>query len=267
MSQHLPTQAGATVAPDGTWNYPYAGGAGAGEPTYALPARRTRDPRQATMAAVITFACLVLGLWAVLSFLGSMSTTLSSVASGSKSLQAQLTTANAGLAKLDTKTGSLTQMEGDTDALAKALTTIDTDMGTMVTDVGTIGTGMAAMRGSLGQLDEQVGGINQINAEMAPKLATINTQLADEAAQVKAMRTDVVATKKVLTEVPKRLNVTNNRLTWINSTINYFGCAGLVNQLHIRMSIIGIPNGSADISATITPKGAWGRNVDGTPCL
>lgn len=255
---------GTKGAAGGTWAYPYAGGDQ--PPTHALPTPAYRDPRRTTLAAVITFVCLVLGLWAVLGFLGSMSATLSSVAAGSTSLQAQLTTANAGLARLDAKTGALTQMEGDTDALATALTSIDTDMGAMLTDVGTIGTGMESMRGSLTQLDEQVAGINTINAEMAPKLGTINGQLRSEAAQVKAMRMDVANTRSVLTHVPARLDVTNQRLTWINSSINYFGCTGLLNQLHIRMSWIGIPNGSADINATITPKGAWGTNPDGSPC-
>jgi len=250
----------------GAWDYPYAGEAAVAL-TYARPARSARDPRHTTLASVITFACLLLGLWAVLSYIGSMSQTLANVSRGTQDVRVQLTTANEGLDKLDAKTGALTRMESDTDALAKALVAIDTDMGAMVTDVGTIGTGMQSMNGSLSQLDEQVTGINTVNGRMGPKLAGINSKLTLQVKQVGAMRKDVVGTKQVLHKVPNRLDVTNQRLTWINGTINYFGCAGLINRLHIRMSWLTIPNGNADIVATITPKGAWGNKVDGTPCL
>jgi hypothetical protein len=254
------------------WDYPYGAGptfVGEGELAQVGPPRpqlAARDPRRATLAAVITFVCMIFALWAVLGFLGSMAKTLSNVSRGTASVRLQLQQANAGLATLDAKTGALDAMKADTGRLGGSLGAIDTDMGVMVTDVDSIATSMQAMKGSLDTLDGQLGGINDINARMAPKLGTINTGLGHELAQVRAMRKDVVATKGVLGTVPGRLNVTNGRLTWVNSTINYFGCTGLSNTVGIRMTFLGIPNGTAKISAAITPKGAWGTNPDGTPC-
>jgi hypothetical protein len=268
-------------AADGSWSYPYVAAPAPNDmfvpaaqldqnvvvPVQARPLRMARDPRRTTMAAVITFVSLIIGLWAVLSFLGSMSKTLSSVAAGTASVHAQLELANQGMTSLDAKTGSLTQMRSNTDQLAAALTGIDAQMGSMVTGVDTIQTGMSSMHGSLGQLGTQVDGINTINAGMAPKLTTINAGLKHQVKQVTSLRGDVVSTRKVLSRVPARLDVTNSRLAWINQTINFFGCSGLTNQIHIKLNFAGLGLGSADIGATITPKGSWGTNQDGTPCL
>ena len=272
-SSYIPHQGAPQQQPTAPqWTYPYGPGAmivPEGELAQVgpvQPQRVVRDPRRATLAAVITFVCMLFALWAVLGFLGSMAKTLSNVSRGAASVRQQLQQANVGLSALDAKTGTLDAMQANTGALGTSLTAIDSDMGAMVTDVDTIATSMQAMKGSLTGLDEQLTGINQINARMAPKLGTINTGLGHELAQVRSMRRDVVATKGVLGTVPARLEVTNERLTWVNSTINYFGCTGLSNTVGIRMSFLGIPNGSAQISAAITPHGAWGSNADGTPC-
>jgi hypothetical protein len=262
--------------PDGTWQYPYVPGAvlvpqselatGIGAPTYAAPTRPARDPRHATMAAVLTFVCLLLGLWGVLGFVGAMSKTLNSIMSRNAHVQQQLVTANEALDRMQGKTAALGQMRRDTDELTTALKSINASMGLMVTDVGTIGTGMTSLNGSLSSLGTQVDATNAMNAKMGPQLAAINRTLDTELTQVNSIHKDVLGSARVLATFPGKLTVTNSRIIWINGTVNFFGCTGLLNNVHVKLSFAGLGIGAADIGATIIPKGAWGTDQQGLPC-
>jgi hypothetical protein len=238
-----------------------------GPPRYYAPARAAQDPRQRTMAAVITFVCLLIALWAILGFLGSMSKTLSSVSSGTDKLEVQLTKANEGLASLDTKTSNLEQMSADTKTLASLLGTIDGNMGGMLEDVDNIANGMASMNTSLGTLEGELTRVNDINDNMASQLGGINAGLGSQVKSVRAMRKDVQATGTVLGTLPGRLEATNSRLAHVNSIVNYMGCQGITNNLEVSIKLGPIPNGSAKVYATVVPPGAWGTLPDGrTPC-
>jgi hypothetical protein len=238
-----------------------------GPPRYFAPARAAQDPRRRTLAAVITFVCLLVALWAILGFLGAMTKTLSSVSSGTNKLEVQLTSANEGLHKLDTKTANLEQMSADTKTLAGLLGGIDGDMGAMLENVTEISNGMQSMNETLGTLQGEVVKVNTINADMADKLGGINSGLGDQVQSVRSMRRDVQATSGVLTTLPGRLNATNHRLAHVNGIVNYMGCQGITNNLEVEIKLGPIPNGSAKVFATVVPPGAWGMLADGrTPC-
>lgn len=267
----------------GQWHYPYASTdepppaapaivpreqlAPVGPPRYAAPARPAQDPRRRTMAAVITFVSLLVALWAILGFTGSLSRTLASISSGSEKLEGQLADANEGLAELDRKTGHLRQMSEDSKQLKGLLGALDSDMGGMLAGVDRISAGMEAMDASVGTLEGELRRVNEINAGMADTLTGIDTGLASQVKHVRAMRRDVVLTGGVLGTLPGRLRATNGRLTFINDAVNTMGCRGITNNLEVDIRVGPIPNGSAKVYATVVPPGAWGTKPDGvTPC-
>lgn len=238
-----------------------------GPPQYLAPVRVAQDPRQRTMAAVITFAALLVALWAILGFMGSLSDTLASVQGGNAKLKGQLTDANAGLVLLDEKTGHLAQMSADSRRMNELLSSVDSDMGGMLAGVDRIAAGMEAMNGSLGTLDGELGKVNEINAGMSSKLDAIGAGLKAQVRTVGGMRRDVVATDKVLTSIPGRLEATNQRLAYVNNSVNIMGCRGIKNNLEVDIFIGPLRNGSAKVYATVVPPGAWGFREDGvTPC-
>lgn len=237
-----------------------------GPPRYHAPQRVVRDPRQRTMAAVITFVALVVGLWGMLGFMGEMSKTLSSVNSGNAKLKLQLVEANKGLVSLDEKTRPLHDMAENTTVLGELLGTIDSDMGTMLTGVDSIATGMEQLGGSLDTLDSDLGQVNDINAGMSTQLGSINTGLKQQVAKVRTMRKDVQSTGVVLGSLPGRLSATNARLAHVNGAVDVMGCRGVMNELAVKISLGPIPNGSAKVYATVIPPAAWGKNPDGSPC-
>ena len=236
-------------------------------PRYLAPTRVARDPRQRTMAAVITFVALLIGLWGILGFLGSLSATLSSIASGNQKLKLQMAEANKGLVTLDEKTGNLEQMSADSAKMKGLLTGIDSDMGTMLTGVNGIADGMSSMSESLGTLDTELGKVNDINSGMATQLGGINAGLQSQVKSVRTMRVDVERTGRVLGSLPGRLTATNKRLAYVNNAVNIMGCRGITNNLKVKINVGPIPNGSATVYATVVPPGAWGVKEDGkTPC-
>ncbi len=238
-----------------------------GPPQYLAPARVVRDPRQRTMAAVITFIALLIGLWGILGFLGTLSTTLTSIASGNQKLKLQMNDANKGLADLDAKTANLVQMESDSARMKELLVNIDADMGTMLNGVNDIATGMESTSSSLNALDGELGKVGEINSSMAEKLGSINTGLASQVKQVRTMRRDVEATSRVLKTLPGRLTATNKRLEHVNNSVNTMGACGITNNLKVKINLGPIPNGSATVYATVIPPGAWGEKIPGkTPC-
>jgi hypothetical protein len=238
-----------------------------GPPRYAAPVRVAQDPRQKALAAVITFVCLIVALWAILGFTGSLAKTLSSIASGNQKLKIQLKTANEGLVQLDQKTSKLDAMASDSKQLKGLLGTIDGDMGTMLTSVDGIATSMTAMNKSVTTLDDEITRVNTINGRMADQLGHINTGLGDQVKSVRTMRRDVQATGVVLRDMPGRLQATNDRLAFVNGNVNTMGCLGIINKLNVHLSFLGIPNGTAEIQATTIPQGAWGVLADGrTQC-
>lgn len=246
---------------------PEAALAPVGPPRYYAPARAAQDPRQRTMAAVITFVCLLIALWAILGFLGSLSKTLSSVSSGTSKLEVQLTQANKGLASLDEKTSNLNQMSQDTRTLASLLGTIDGNMGGMLADVDKIATGMQSMNTSLGTLEGELTAVNSINDDMASQLGGINAGLGSQVKSVRTMRRDVQATGTVLSTLPGRLEATNGRLAHVNGIVNYMGCRGITNNLEVTIKAGPFTTGVAKVFATVVPPGAWGALADGrTPC-
>ncbi|MCW2921225.1 MAG: hypothetical protein JWL76_1099 [Thermoleophilia bacterium] len=238
-----------------------------GPPRYLAPTHAARDPRQRTMAAVITFVALLIGLWGILGFLGSLSHTLSGIASGNQKLKIQMQDANKGLVDLDVKTRNLETMSSNSKKMQGLLTGIDTDMGTMLEGVNGIAEGMSSMASSLETLDGELGKVNEINSGMATQLGGINAGLQNQVVSVRTMRKDVEATSRVLKSLPGRLTATNKRLAYVNNAVNIMGCRGITNNLKVKISLGPIPNGSATVYATVVPPGAWGTKEDGkTPC-
>ena len=238
-----------------------------GPPRYLAPTRVARDPRQRTMAAVITFVALLIGLWGILGFLGSLSQTLSAIASGNQKLKIQMADTNKGLVSIDEKTQNLETMSVNSSKMRTLLTGIDKDMGSMLTGVNGIADGMSGMATSLGTLDGELGKVNEINSGMATQLGGINTGLQNQVKSVRTMRKDVEATSRVLKSLPGRLTATNKRLAFVNNSVNIMGCQGITNNLKVKISVGPIPNGSATVYATVVPPGAWGVKADGkTPC-
>lgn len=269
----------------GQWHYPYATDtqsveeparspivaaeqlAPVGPPRYLAPARVVQDPRRRTLAAVITFLSLLVGLWAILAFMGSMSKTLASVSSGTSRLEAQLAQANAGLAKLEVKTGHLEAMAGHSRQMKGLLGTIDSDMGGMLSSVDQIAGGMRSMEQSLGRLDSELTKVNEINAGMSDALGGINSGLSSQVRSVRTMRRDVAATGTVLGTLPGRLDTTNQRLGHVNRAVNIMGCQGITNNLEVDIFLGPFRTGGAKVFATVVPPAAWGRREDGvTPC-
>jgi len=238
-----------------------------GPPRYLAPARVAMDPRQRTMAAVITFVALLIGLWGILGFLGSMSTTLASVAAGNEELTAKMKTANEGLEALDGKTGHLPAMADSSDKLAGLLGGIDGDMGAMLEGVSKIATSMEKMDASLTTLDTEMGIVDTTNTKMNEQLGTISGGLESQVASVRTMRRDVQRTGVVLKSMPGRLEATNARLKHVNLAVNTMGCKGIGSNLEINLFMGPLRLGAGKVVATIVPPGAWGTQPDGTtPC-
>lgn len=237
-----------------------------GPPRYAAPTRALRDPRQNTLAAVLVFVTLLVSLWAILGFLGAMTKTLTSISNGNDKLMVQLQTANDGLGRLDQKTSHLHAMSDDSTRLRSVLEGIDGSMGAMLTGVEGISAGMQAMDASLATLDSELATVNELNASMSSELAGINSGLAQKRLKVQAMRRDVVGTSGVIAGLPALLAATNGRLAHINGAVNTMGCKGITNNLRVKISVGPIPNGGADVFATVIPAGAWGTRADGSAC-
>ncbi|MCW2955842.1 MAG: hypothetical protein JWO69_711 [Thermoleophilia bacterium] len=258
----------------GAWHYPYATDpvvqphelAPVGPPRHYAPERDARDPRRTTLAAVLTFLALIVGLWAVLGFLGSMSTTLASLASGNEKLKGQLVEANVGLTALDTKTQAIAGMSKSAGELRGLLENIDKNMGAMLTGVATIGTDHSGMLGSLSTLDDELGTVNAANAGLANELGDINAGLRGQVRSVASMRADIVATEAVVGTLPGRLAATNGRLAHVNSVVNQMGCRGITSRINVDVRFTFMAAGNASIVATIVPPGTWGTKADGTPC-
>jgi hypothetical protein len=237
------------------------------EPRYLAPQRAVRDPRQRTMAAVITFVALLIGLWGILGFMGSLSATLTSINSGNAKLKLQMVEANRGLADLDSKTSPLERMAADSEVLAASLGGIEQDMGSMLEGVDAIAANMEQMSGHLATLDSELGEVNAINEAMAEDLGSIEAGLAAQRGKVQGMRRDVQATGQVLGSLPPRLAATNGRLAHVNRAVDIMGCRGITNNLKVKIGVGPLPTGSAEVFATVIPPRAWGMQPDGvTPC-
>lgn len=238
-----------------------------GPPRYAAPARIVRDPRQKTLAAVITFIAMVIGLWAILGFTGSLAKSLTSVRSSNEKLRLQLLEANKGLVSLDEKTGHLHGMAEQSKTLGGLLSTIDKDMTQMLEGVEAIAAGMGGLDTSLTTLDTELGEVNDISGGMGEQLGGINAGLASQVKSIRTMRKDVEATGRVLSTLPGRLDATNGRLAHVNEAVNVMGCRGILNNLQVEIFLGPLRNGSAQVTATVVPPGAWGTLKDGrTPC-
>ena len=216
-----------------------------------------RDPSRTALAAVITFVVALVGLWAIFAYLGQMSTTLSSIVDGNAKMVAQLKTSNEGLRQLERKTSYVGVMNKDAAELRQLMAGLDQDMGTMLTNVGTIGDQMESVNTSMQQLGTGLDAANASSASIGTKLGTINSGLAEEATKVRTMRGDVVAASRSLVLLPPALRTTNARLTYINRNVSLMGTNGISNTARIRLTLLGIPNGSAALSGVIIPPGAW----------
>jgi hypothetical protein len=238
-----------------------------GPPRHYAPRRAVHDPRQRTMAAVITFIALLIGLWGILGFMGSLSKTLAAINGGNAKLKLQMTEANVGLAQLDEKTRPLQAMADNSRVMGEMLGGIDTEMGSMLDGVERIATSMQQLDGALQTLDTELGRVNEINAGMTTQLGAINTGLESQLGKVRTMRRDVQSTGVVLGTLPGRLAATNARLAHVNGAVNTMGCRGITNNLKVDIRLGPIPNGSAQVFATVIPPSAWGTRQDGvTPC-
>lgn len=238
-----------------------------GPPRYLAPQRAVRDPRQRSLAAVITFVALLAGLWGILGFTGSLSKTLTSINGTNTKLQAQMKTANVGLVGLDEKTRPLAPMGEESARMRKLLGVIDADLGNMVGGVESIAAGMSEMGTSLETLDAELATVNEVNAGMATQLGSINAGLRGQLAKVRTMRRDVQATGAVLGTLPPRLRATNARLAHVNGAVNTMGCRGVLSNLKVKIGLGPIPTGAAEVYATVVPPAAWGTKADGrTPC-
>lgn len=216
-----------------------------------------RDPSRTALAAVITFVVALVGLWAIFAYLGEMATTLSSIVDGNAKMVAQLNSSNDGLKQLERKTAYVEVMNSDAAQLRELMAGLDQDMGTMLTHVGTIGDQMDSVNTSLQQLSSGLDAANTSSTSIGTKLGSINSGLTAEAQKVKTMRGDVVAASQSLLKLPPSLRTTNARLTYINRNVSLMGSQGISNSARIRLSLLGIPNGSAELSGVIIPPGAW----------
>lgn len=227
-------------------------------PPVAMPyVAPRRDPQRTALAAIITFLISIVGLWAILAYMHSMAVTLSSVNASNVKVIAQIQSANVGLRHLDEKTRSVRSMDRDAADLQELMVGLDQNMGVMLTDLGTISTGMQTMDSSLTTLDREVETVGASNTSIGEKLGGINRGLKGQAGKVRGMRVDVQATSKSLEQIPPQLKATNARLAFINKVICRMGTVGLANRIHLAVTWIGIPNGSADIAATLIPPGGW----------
>lgn len=220
------------------------------------PAPHEQEGRN-TLAAVLTVVVAVIGIWSMLSYVGSMSSTLNSTLETNKRIKGQLTEANKGLVQLDAKTKNVARMQKGSAELAGLMGGLDSDMGGMIEGVGSIGEQMQSLGVALNKLDGEIGKVNAINTEMSGTLGTINDGLGQQATKVRAMRKDVDATAVELGGVPPLLRATNERLAHTNKVVCQMGEKGLQNPLKVYISVFGIPNGNAEISATMIPPGAW----------
>ena len=148
-------------------------------------------------------------------------------------------------------------MAADSSKLRDQMAGLDQGMGAMIGNVDTIGEQMKAMNGSIGQLDSDVGAVGAANASVGQKLGSIAVGLQSQVAQVKGMRKDVDSSANALGLLPDTLRATNDRLTHVNSVVCWMGTHGIVSSADIRISFLGIPNGTANIQATIIPPGGW----------
>lgn len=220
------------------------------------PAPHEQEGRN-TLAAVLTVIVAIIGIWSMLSYVGSMSATLSSTLETNKRIKGQLTEANKGLVQLDSKTKNVARMHKGSTELAGLMGGLDSDMGGMIEGVGSIGEQMQSLGVAINKLDGEIGKVNAINTEMSGTLGTINDGLGQQATKVRAMRKDVDATAIELGGVPPLLRATNERLAHTNKVVCQMGEKGLQNPLKVYISVFGIPNGNAEISATMIPPGAW----------
>lgn len=238
-----------------------------GPPRYLAPQAVVRDPRQRTLAAVITFVALIAGLWGILGFTGSLARTLTSINGTNAKLEVQMRDANVGLVGLDEKTRPLAPMAEESRRMHQVLGVIDADLGTMLGGVESIAAGMSGMGASLETLDTELGTVNEVNAGMARQLGSIDSGLQSQLAKVRTMRRDVQATGTVLGSLPPRLRATNARLAHVNGAVNTMGCRGILSNLKVKIGLGPIPTGAAEVQATVVPPAAWGTGADGrTPC-
>jgi uncharacterized phage infection (PIP) family protein YhgE len=226
-----------------------------------------QDARRRTLASVITFLTVLMGLWAILSFMGALASTLAAIADGNERLKEQLSQSNAGLASISDDTANLNTIAADSARLGTLLDGIDRDLTTMIGGVSQIGTSMAATEASLGTLEGDLAAVNSVNADMARSLARIDRGLGKQVRSVRTMRRDVDRTRGVLASLPPALAATNGRLGHINNAVNTMGCRGVVSALDVRIEVGPISPGSARVFATVVPPGAWGVAADGvSPC-
>ena len=225
--------------------------------TIAAPIAYTRDPSRTALAAVITFIVALVGLWAIFAYLGKMSDTLASIVDGNQKMIAQLSESNQGLEGLERKTAYVGVMNQDAAELQRLMAGLDSDMGKMLTSVGSIGTEMDSMGRSLGQLDQGLDAANSSSTSIGSKLGTINQGLQSEAEKVRTMRGDVAGSASSLVLLPAALRATNSRLAYINRNVRFMGVNGISNAARLRLSLLGIPNGTAELSGVIIPPGAW----------
>lgn len=227
-----------------------------GPMTMALPPHEEHVGRN-KLAAALTVLVAIIGIWSVLGYVGSMSKTLSSTLETNKKIKGQLTEANSGLVQLDTKTANVAKMTKGSAELATLMGGLDSDMGAMIDGVESIGTQMESVSGALDGLNSEIETVNATNAQMESSLGTINSTLSAQATKVRGLRKDVDSTATELGGVPPLLTATNSRLTHINKVVCQMGTKGLQNPLKVYITFLGIPNGNAEIAATMIPPGAW----------
>lgn len=236
------------------------------EQLFYAPVAQVHNQSRTTLAAVITFIAVVVGLWAILGFVGSMSATLNSIRKGTLNVKEQLTTANQGLAKLDEKTGHLPALAADSKILNKQLSGIDNGMLSMLTGVESIAASMSSMNSSLDNLGSGLDDLNAADPNVLTQLSAINQGLASQQKSIKGMSADVKATGATLGGVPPRLNATNKRMAHVNGVVNFMGCHGILQKLSATFYVGPLRNGAAQINATVVPPGSWGTNQDGSLC-
>ncbi len=223
-------------------------------PGYVSPAQ---EPGRSALAAVLSFFAVIVGIWAILAYVGEMTDVMNSIVEGNAKMIAQMESSNAGLAQMQKKTAYVGVMNRDATELRALMQGLDARMGTMLTDVTTIEREMSGMEQSIGELKSGLDAANGHSSRIGSQLGVITGGLQDEASKVSTMRRDVEAAARSLVALPPELRTTNARLGHINRNVSFMGRNGVSNSLRLRLTLLGIPNGSAEISGAIIPPGAW----------
>jgi hypothetical protein len=265
---HLPAQPAGQPVYDAEHGVVHPPQPGAPEvPAFELPPHWSQQPapQQAEvapyernmMSTIIVLVVLAIGAWSALNYMGKMADVLSDIDSTNIKITAEMKQAGVGLQHLDTKTSRVKDMDKSAGELVDLMGGMDKNMGGMLDGVKAIGGQMTTLSGSLNTLDGEVTKVSDANQSIATKLTGIQGDLRMQAATIATMRNDVEATSTELTRMPNMVRATNERLSHVNSVVCYMGQRGIQNHIKLYISFLGIPNGNAEIDATLVPTGAW----------